>query len=82
MNAAPSLLALLPFGERVGVDAEADVVEAEFRHKGDVVGGGEGPEVFNGVAAGVLGKPDTGVDAVAKMPGAGEGGVGFSGLGE
>ena len=69
--------ALLPFGERVGVDAEADVVEAEFCHERDVVGGGEGSEVFDRVAAGVLGEPDAGVDAVAQVLRPGEGGVGL-----
>ena len=38
-------------GERVGVDAEADVVEAEMVDEADVVSGGEGAETLDGVVA-------------------------------
>ena len=64
----------LPGEERVGVDAETDVVEAELMDEADVVGGGEGAEALDGVVAG-LREPVAGVDAAAEMLGALEGEV-------
>ena len=64
----------LPGEEGVGVDADADVVEAEVVDEADVVGGGEGAEALDGVVAG-LREPVAGVDAAAEMLGALEGEV-------
>jgi hypothetical protein len=58
---------LLPKGEGVGVDAEANVVEAETVDEGDVVEGGEGAEPHYGVVVRRLREPEAGVDAVAQM---------------
>ena len=67
-------LVSLPGEEGVGVDADADVVEAEVVDEADVVGGGEGAEALDGVVAGLC-EPVAGVDAAAEMLGALEGQV-------
>jgi hypothetical protein len=64
----------LPGEEWVGVDAEADVIEAEMMDEADVVGSGEGAEALDGVVVG-LREPVAGVDAAAEMLGALEGEV-------
>ena len=56
-----------PGQQRVGVDAETDVVKAEAMDKGKIVRSGIGAKAFGAVTAGSLGKPVAGVDAVAQM---------------
>src|SRR6185437_911901 len=53
--------------ERIGIDAEADIVEAELGHEGNIGRSGFGVGVLRGVVAGILREPDRSIDTVAEM---------------
>src|SRR6185437_112851 len=53
--------------ERIGINAEANIVEAELGHEGNIGGSGFGVGVLRGVVAGILREPARSIDTVAEM---------------